>query len=259
MPPVRSWRWHVMSAPMVTPSAPCSASGSRPAPPARQWWPGSGHHSSSRPISHSCPSDLLVDPGEFPKAPETMVVFDAGSPDRLAEFGGPAGNAGTLVVIDHHVTNEGFGDIPLVDPDAAATGVIVVDLLDALGWPITPEIATCLLTAVVTDTGRFQYANTTAPTLEVAARPGRGRGPTRADQPEGLRGSAFRVSEGGRRRPDPSRPRYRSGHGLHHHHPPGSRRSGCGLGRHRQPDEHPADWPRRPMWRCWQKSTKTVT
>jgi len=115
-------------------------------------------------------TDLLVEPGEFPKNPETMVVFDAGSPDRLAEMGGPAGNAGTLVVVDHHVTNEGFGDIPLVDPNAAATGVIVVDLLDALGWPITPEIATCLLTAVVTDTGRFQYANTTAPTLEVAAR-----------------------------------------------------------------------------------------
>jgi bifunctional oligoribonuclease and PAP phosphatase NrnA len=116
------------------------------------------------------PVELLVDPGEFPKAPETMVVFDAGSPDRLAELGGPAGNAGTLVVIDHHVTNEGFGDIPLVDPGAAATGVIVADVLDALGWPITPEIATCLLTAIVTDTGRFQYANTTAPTLELAAR-----------------------------------------------------------------------------------------
>ncbi len=116
------------------------------------------------------PVELLVDPGEFPKAPETMVVFDAGSPDRLAELGGPAGIAGTLVVIDHHVTNEGFGDIPLVDPGAAATGVIVADVLDALGWPITPEIATCLLTAIVTDTGRFQYANTTAPTLELAAR-----------------------------------------------------------------------------------------
>ncbi|MET0565686.1 MAG: bifunctional oligoribonuclease/PAP phosphatase NrnA [Acidimicrobiia bacterium] len=116
------------------------------------------------------PVELLVDPGEFPKAPETMVVFDAGSSDRLAELGGPAGNAGTLVVIDHHVTNEGFGDIPLVDPGAAATGVIVADVLDALGWPITPEIATCLLTAIVTDTGRFQYANTTAPTLELAAR-----------------------------------------------------------------------------------------
>lgn len=116
------------------------------------------------------PIDLLVDPAAFPEAPETMVVFDAGSADRLAELGASAGNAGTLVVIDHHVTNVGFGDIPLVDPGAAATGVIVADLLDALGWPITPEIATCLLTAIVTDTGRFQYANTTPPTLELAAR-----------------------------------------------------------------------------------------
>lgn len=116
------------------------------------------------------PIDLLVDPAAFPEAPETMVVFDAGSADRLAELGASAGKARTLVVIDHHVTNEGFGDIPLVDPGAAATGVIVADLLDALGWPITPEIATCLLTAIVTDTGRFQYANTTPPTLELAAR-----------------------------------------------------------------------------------------
>jgi phosphoesterase RecJ-like protein len=116
------------------------------------------------------PADLLVDPDSFPEAPETMVVFDAGSQDRLAELGSPAGDSATLVVIDHHVTNEGFGDIALVDPEAAATGVIVVDLLDVLGWPITPDIATCLLTAVVTDTGRFQYANTNPPALELAAR-----------------------------------------------------------------------------------------
>jgi phosphoesterase RecJ-like protein len=116
------------------------------------------------------PLDLLVEPDSFPEAPETMLVFDAGSPDRLAELGSPAGDSGTLVVLDHHVTNEGFGDIALVDPKAAATGVIVADLLDALGWPITSEIATCLLTALVTDTGRFQYANTNPASLELAAR-----------------------------------------------------------------------------------------
>lgn len=116
------------------------------------------------------PTDLLVDPEGFPKKPETMVVFDAGSQDRLAELGSPASDAGSLIVVDHHVTNEGFGDIALVDPEAAATGVLVVDLLDMLEWPITQEIATCLLTALVTDTGRFQYANTSPPTLQVAAR-----------------------------------------------------------------------------------------
>ena len=116
------------------------------------------------------PTDLLVDPDSFPKAPEKMVVFDAGSPDRLAELGSSAGDSGTLVVIDHHVTNEGFGDIALVDPDAAATGVVVAELLDVLGWPITAEVATCLLTAVITDTGRFQYANTNPTALRLAAR-----------------------------------------------------------------------------------------
>jgi phosphoesterase RecJ-like protein len=116
------------------------------------------------------PTDLLVAPESFPEAPETMVVFDAGSPDRLAELGSPAGDSGTLVVLDHHVTNEGFGDIALVDAEAAATGVVVAELLDVLGWPITAEIATCLLTALVTDTGRFQYANTNPPALELAAR-----------------------------------------------------------------------------------------
>jgi phosphoesterase RecJ-like protein len=116
------------------------------------------------------PTDLLVDPEAFPESPETMVVFDAGSPDRLAELGSPASDSGTLVVIDHHVTNEGFGDIALVDPTAAATAVVVADLLDVLSWPVTAEIATCLLTAVVTDTGRFQYANTNPAALDLAAR-----------------------------------------------------------------------------------------
>lgn len=116
------------------------------------------------------PTDLLVDPDDFPEAPELMVVFDAGTQDRLAELGSPAGDAKLLVVIDHHVTNEGFGDIALIDPEAAATGVLVAELLQILEWPLTPEIATCLHTALVTDTGRFQYANTKASTLELAAR-----------------------------------------------------------------------------------------
>jgi phosphoesterase RecJ-like protein len=115
------------------------------------------------------PADLLVAPKDFPEAPGTMVVFDAGSHDRLAELGSAAGAAKHLVVIDHHVTNEGFGDIALVDPDAAATGVLVADLLRILRWPLTPEIATCLHTALVTDTGRFQYSNTKPSTLELAA------------------------------------------------------------------------------------------
>ncbi len=111
----------------------------------------------------------LVSPGEFPAAPELMVVLDAGSKDRLGELAPNAGDAGTLIVLDHHVTNEGFGDISVVDGEAAATGELVAGLLQILGWPITQEIATCLHTAIVTDTGRFQYSATKPSTLRLAA------------------------------------------------------------------------------------------
>lgn len=98
-----------------------------------------------------------------------MIVFDAGSPDRLGELGSNAGKARILIVVDHHMTNEGFGDISLVDSAAAATGEIVYELLGLLGWEIDPDIAMCLHTALVTDTGRFTYSNTTPETLRIAA------------------------------------------------------------------------------------------
>lgn len=115
-------------------------------------------------------TDLLVPPSQVPESPEVMVTFDAGSADRLGELGSVASKAGTVVVIDHHVTNVGFGDINLVDVKAAATAEIVVALLERLGWPVDPDIAAALLTGLVTDTGRFQYSNTTPRTLEAAAR-----------------------------------------------------------------------------------------
>lgn len=113
---------------------------------------------------------LVVPPSQVPAVPEVMVTFDAGSADRLGELEKPAANAGTLVVIDHHVTNTGFGHVNLIDPEAAATAEIVVDLLDRLAWDIDEEIASALLTGLVTDTGRFQYSNTTPRTLRAAAR-----------------------------------------------------------------------------------------
>jgi phosphoesterase RecJ-like protein len=114
--------------------------------------------------------DLLVPPSQVPPSPQVLVTFDAGSADRLGELGKVASNAGTVIVIDHHVTNSGFGHVNLIDPDAAATAELVVLLLDRLEWPIDEPIATALLTGLVTDTGRFQYSNTTPRTLRLAAR-----------------------------------------------------------------------------------------
>ena len=116
------------------------------------------------------PTNHLVSPQDLSKRPEVLVVLDAGSADRIGELASNARKAKTVVVLDHHVTNEGFGDISFVDPSAAATGEIVFDLLELADWDLTPSIANSLLTAVVTDTGRFQYSNTTPRTLEIASK-----------------------------------------------------------------------------------------
>ncbi len=113
--------------------------------------------------------DLLVPPGEFPTAPPMMVTFDAADRSRLGSLAEAASAAGTLIVVDHHVTNEGFGDLNLIDADAAASAVVTYDLIRALGWPLDAEAAFALLLGVVTDTGRFQYSNTSPRTFHVAA------------------------------------------------------------------------------------------
>lgn len=112
----------------------------------------------------------LVPPDEFPGEPDCLVVFDAGSADRLAELGSAAGAAKTVIVVDHHVTSEGFGDIQVIDPAAAASAQLAMYLIDELGWEIDPIIARCLLTGIVTDTGRFQYSSTTGEVLRLAGR-----------------------------------------------------------------------------------------
>lgn len=112
----------------------------------------------------------LVPPQDFPAAPKVMVALDVAAPDRLGELAGPAARAGTLVVIDHHATNPGFGHVTVVDPHAAATAELVYHLIRRLGWPLDEETATALLTGIVSDTGRFQYSSTAPGVLRVAAR-----------------------------------------------------------------------------------------
>jgi len=70
-----------------------------------------------------------------------------------------------LLVIDHHATNDAFGDVNLVDPDAAATALPVAALIDALGIPLTGDMATCLLAGVLTDTRGLRTSNTTPEVL----------------------------------------------------------------------------------------------
>lgn len=112
--------------------------------------------------------DLVTKPADFPPAPDLMITVDCGSLARLGELG-PAGRAAReLIVVDHHVTNEGYGTINVIDPQAVASAVIVRRLFERLGWPLTRDAAVCLYTGLVCDTGRFQYEGTTPQVFALA-------------------------------------------------------------------------------------------
>jgi phosphoesterase RecJ-like protein len=114
--------------------------------------------------------DLLVPPARFPAAPELLVTLDSGSPDRLGSLADRLRTAGCSVVLDHHASNTRYGTVNVVDEQAAATAVLVAELLDRLGHPLTAEVAAALYTGVVTDTGSFKYAVTTPAVHALAAR-----------------------------------------------------------------------------------------
>lgn len=102
-------------------------------------------------------------------APDVFVALDTPSFARLGDAETLARSAGTLIDIDHHPDNGRFGGLCLLDPAAAAVGGMVWDLLPALGVVPDADIATCLYTALLTDTGRFSYRNTTPAALRTAA------------------------------------------------------------------------------------------
>ncbi len=116
------------------------------------------------------PTHLLSDPIAPLRPPETLLAFDCAAVDRLGDLAELAGRVERLVVVDHHISNEGFGTLDLIDPQAAATVELVYELILELGWPVDETVATSLLTGLVTDTGRFQYSNTTPATHRMAAR-----------------------------------------------------------------------------------------
>jgi phosphoesterase RecJ-like protein len=124
-------------------------------PPSLAWLPG---------------ADGLVPSSAVPTSPDVFVSLDAASRGRLGELGALLDSAGTSVVVDHHVSNGGFGDVCLVDPTAPATVTLVADLLDGLGVELDQRLATCLYAGLSADTGSFRFGNTKPDTHDLAAR-----------------------------------------------------------------------------------------
>lgn len=107
------------------------------------------------------------DPGLAPGV--TLVAVDCASPGRLWADARHE-HAGRLINIDHHQDNPGFGDLNLIEPDASSSAEVAIHVLDAAGWPIDRSVAEPLYVGLVTDTGRFSYANTGSEAHRIAAR-----------------------------------------------------------------------------------------
>jgi phosphoesterase RecJ-like protein len=106
---------------------------------------------------------------ELPDAFDLVVLVDCADQERIS-LPEKAPAPPIALAIDHHITNGRFATVNLVDPSAASTAELIVDLADGLGLPIPREAAACLLAGVVTDTLGFRTSNTGIHTLDVAQR-----------------------------------------------------------------------------------------
>lgn len=111
----------------------------------------------------------LADGSELPFAPQTGFSVDVSEPNRLGAGREIFERCEHCAVLDHHATNPGFGEVCVVDGDAAACGELAVALARELGVEMDVEMAQWLYIALATDSGRFGYSSTRAETLEAAA------------------------------------------------------------------------------------------
>jgi len=99
---------------------------------------------------------------------DVVVSVDCGSPGRLAAPDEFWLWSIPLINIDHHRNNPEFGTINWVQSETSATGEMIAELIQYAKWPLTPEQAVCLYTAISTDTLSFRQVNTTPSTLKIA-------------------------------------------------------------------------------------------
>jgi len=99
---------------------------------------------------------------------DVCLVLDSTDWERVGGRPDSEIDLGTVVNIDHHVSNREFGDLNLVDPTASATAEIIFDILNEMGGPVSRDVATCVYTGIMSDTGSFTYSNTNARAFEIS-------------------------------------------------------------------------------------------
>lgn len=107
---------------------------------------------------------------EYDKSREYDLVInvDVASADRMFESAILFNKAKYTINIDHHVTNEKYGDFNYVLSEASSAGEVLYLMMKKMDWKISAKTAECLYTAILTDTGSFRYNNTTANSFEIA-------------------------------------------------------------------------------------------
>lgn len=113
-------------------------------------------------------AETLVQPDDVPDTP-VFIALDCGAADRLGALEDKAKAAPVLINVDHHPGNGNFGTHNVVVTGASSTAELAAHLLIDAGVDIDKDVATALYTGVVTDTGRFQYSNSSPDTLRLAA------------------------------------------------------------------------------------------
>jgi bifunctional oligoribonuclease and PAP phosphatase NrnA len=114
-------------------------------------------------------AQLLTKPPSGAEDVDVAVALDTAIQNRLGTAFQAVRTAKIWINIDHHPSNPGYGDLVYVDPTAPATGQIIFELIKSERLPFDRAIAENLYVAISTDTGSFQYPNTTARTFEIAA------------------------------------------------------------------------------------------
>jgi bifunctional oligoribonuclease and PAP phosphatase NrnA len=101
---------------------------------------------------------------------DLIVIVDTNSLSQLPRFDRYLKQTtAPILVIDHHATSDGLGQVQLADATAAAAGLVTYEFLDFAGWPITESMAEALFVAIATDTGWFQFNNTDSRTYRRSA------------------------------------------------------------------------------------------
>ncbi|HBI23548.1 MAG TPA: hypothetical protein DDX84_04950 [Nitrospiraceae bacterium] len=112
-------------------------------------------------------SDTIKQAKSIDRRFDAVITVDCGDLERVGFLKIDNIPGDILINIDHHVTNKGFGAVNFVE-DAVASAQLIYDIMKRLNISLTPDIATCIYTAIMTETGSFRYSNTTSETFKIA-------------------------------------------------------------------------------------------